>query len=122
MNVTWLRRLARRCGPLGLIVAAVAIGCYWLWKRAPLVLLALFVAIALYLFVLTGRRPDAPARDSASHSITDLGTLPGGTVFIPTGINSRRQISGHGDTGQNDEDGQPIIHVGLWQGGKLRDL
>jgi len=49
-------------------------------------------------------------------SITDLGTLPGGTFSIAYGINNHGQVVGYSDTASGEG------HAFLWQKGEMTDL
>ena len=50
------------------------------------------------------------------YTITDLGTLPGGTTSYPTAVNNNGHIVGYGDTGVG------ATHAFFYSGGTLNDL
>src|SRR5580704_7045709 len=56
---------------------------------------------------------------STSYTITDIGTLPGGTSSVATAINASGEVAGYSDTdGNNDRD-----HAFTWTAsGGLHDL
>jgi probable HAF family extracellular repeat protein len=57
------------------------------------------------------------------NQLTDLGTLPGGTLSYAEGINSVGQIAGVSENDRVDPtSGNPEFHAVLWENGFIRDL
>ena len=84
----------------------------------PAYLWAVLGAIMLATCLLVGgwSEPAKAAPPPAQYSITDLGTLPGGSDSVATAINNRGQVVGGSTTASGAE------HAFLWEDGKMTDL
>lgn len=72
-----------------------------------------WAATALFMTALFGIST-APAQ-AADYTITDLGTLPGDTNSVASGINGNGQVVGYSDTGSFDN------HAFLYSKGSMTD-
>jgi probable HAF family extracellular repeat protein len=85
------------------------------WAAPLAVAFAVVVAVACvagYLRI----HPASAQTASQEYSITDLGTLPGGTGSSATDINNRGQVVGSSNTASGES------HAVLWEDGDITDL
>ncbi len=100
MNSLWLRRLIRRHDTLGHLVAGLfLIGYYLLVRKRKAMLIWLSVLMPLLLLVWSQslaawRVHRSLTNGPANYKVTDLGTLRGVEVVVPTSVNSNNQVVG----------------------------
>jgi probable HAF family extracellular repeat protein len=136
MNTSWMRSLIRRYGNAGLVVVALILPLYILWRRRPWLLYGLlaFVLVGLALWLSgrphssTGPPPklvqagEEAKAEAARYTVTDLGVLHNGISFYATGVNRKGEVVGGVEMKEKDERGNPRFRAFLWRKGRMVDL